>query len=78
MDGEDFLVGLKFTNKVSAAIKVKAQDVLIGKNSDTATLQKSIDKVKSDFIADWLPSSAIYWVAFFNSLTSIPILLKSW
>ena len=51
MDVEDLLVGLKFTDKVAAASKIKAQGMLIGKHPDKTTLQKSIDKVKNDFIA---------------------------
>ena len=51
---EDFLIRLKRSSKVAAASKIKAEGLLVGKKPDKATIQKTVNEVKSDFVQEAL------------------------
>ena len=51
---EDFLIRLKLSSKVAAASKIKAEGLLVGKKPDKATIQKTVNEVKSDFVQEAL------------------------
>ena len=54
MTEEEFLIQLILTNKVSAASKLKSEGVHAGKDIDRATIQKTADTIKAEFVQDGL------------------------
>ena len=52
LDGEEYLVRLKLTNKVSSASNAKAEGMHFGKKSERPAILATTETVKSDFVKD--------------------------
>ena len=54
LSGEEFLIRLNMSNKVTTASKRKAEGVHSGKRVERAILQKTTDTIKAEFVQDGL------------------------
>ena len=54
LSGEEFLIRLNMSNKVTTASKRKAEGVHSGKRIERAILQKTTDTIKAEFVQDGL------------------------